>query len=84
MKRNYGEGLFPQHTAKLNSSGVSPDVARARGYVTADTKAALGRFGFGDAQRRPPALVIPLHGVNGERVGFSCAPINRGRSRAGW
>ena len=71
---DYGIGVFPQHAKKLAASGVSPEVAAARGYRSADTKAALGRLGFGDAQRRPPALVIPLHGVTGEPAGFQLRP----------
>jgi hypothetical protein len=49
-------------------------VAKARGYRSVDTKAELRRLGFGDAQARPPALVIPLHGVTGERVGYQLRP----------
>ena len=70
----YSSGLFPQHVAKLASSGISPEVARQRDYRTADSKAALRRIGFSDAQRRVPALVIPLTGVTGEVVGFQCRP----------
>ena len=71
----YGSRLFDQHAAKLASSGVSPEVADERGYRTADTKSTLGSMGFGQAQRRPPALVIPLHGTNGDGVvGFQCRP----------
>ena len=71
---DYGVTVFPQHAAKLAASGVSADVAQARGYRSADTKAGLQRHGFGTAQRRPPALVIPLHGVTGEVVGYQCRP----------
>ncbi|MGI8753575.1 MAG: DUF3631 domain-containing protein [Acidimicrobiales bacterium] len=65
----YGGRLTADHAAKLECSAISAEVAEERGYVTADTKAQLERFGFGLAQRRPPALVIPLHGVTGELVG---------------
>ncbi len=66
----YGLGVFPQHQAKLASSAVAVDVARERGYVTADTKAGLERYGFSPAQRRPPALVIPVRDVFGEVAGY--------------
>ncbi len=82
MSDGYGEGLFPQHAEKLAASGVTAAVAQARGYQSADTKAALRRFGFGVAQQRPPALVIPLHGVMGEPAGFQCRP-DEPRSRNG-
>ena len=81
MSDDYGEGLFPQHAAKLAASGISLDVARARGYRSADTKAALGRLGFGETQRRPPALVVPLHGVTGDPVGFQLRPDEPRSSR---
>ena len=37
----WGSGLFPQHVDKLTSSAVLPEVARERGYRSADTKAML-------------------------------------------
>ena len=70
----YGIGIFDQHQDKLKASGVTPEVARERGYRSADTKAQLEREGFGLAQRRPPALVIPLHDVTGERTGAQVRP----------
>jgi Domain of unknown function (DUF3854) len=70
----YGMGLFDRHQAKLKSSAVSVEVARERGYVTADTKKALERYGFSPAQRRAPALVIPLHDVFGETAGYQLRP----------
>lgn len=70
----YGSGLFDQHQAKLASSAIAVDVARERGYVTADQKTQLERYGFSPAQRRPPALIIPLHNVLGERAGAQMRP----------
>ena len=66
----YGSRLFDQHQAKLASSAIDIEVARERGYVTADTKAQLERYGFSPAQRRVPALIIPLHDVFGELAGY--------------
>lgn len=71
---DYGFALFEQHAAKLAGSAVYPDVARQRGYVSADTKAQLEREGFSPAQRRVPGLVIPLWNVLGERVGAQLRP----------
>ena len=70
----YGGGVLPQHADKLASSAISPEVALERGYVSADNKAQLERYGFGPSQRRPPALVIPLHGVIGDVVGYQLRP----------
>jgi hypothetical protein len=58
----------------LEASSITADVARERGYVTADTKAALAARGFGTNQQRPPALVIPLFDVWGQPAGFQCRP----------
>jgi hypothetical protein len=78
-----GSGLFSQHVEKLTASGISEEVIAERGYVSADTKAQLERYNFGPAQRRPPALVIPLHGVIGEVAGYQLRPddprVVRGR-----
>lgn len=65
----YGGRLLTGHAEKLATSAVSREVAAERGYVSADNKAQLERAGFGLAQRRPPALVIPLHGVVTEHAG---------------
>ncbi|HKV44730.1 MAG TPA: DUF3631 domain-containing protein [bacterium] len=60
--------LFPQHEALLAASGIAAEVAAARGYRSADTKAALERLGFTKAQCRVPALVLPIHSVTGAVV----------------
>lgn len=74
MTGAYGSALFPQHADKLAASAIDPAVAAERGYVSADTRAQLERYGFGPAQRRPPALIIPLHGVTGALVGHQLRP----------
>lgn len=61
-------GLFPQHEALLRASGITPEIAEARGYVSADTKAELGRRGFSPVQRQVPGLLIPVWRVTGERA----------------
>jgi hypothetical protein len=70
----YGSRLFAQHANKLRASGVAVDVAAERDYRTADTKAGMKSLGFGEGQRRPPALLIPLWGVDGGVVGYQCRP----------
>jgi putative DNA primase/helicase len=47
-------------------SGIAPVVIAARGYWTATTKRALQDVGFTPVQRRVPALVLPIHGVDGQ------------------
>jgi putative DNA primase/helicase len=55
----YGSAVFPNHAELLAASGITPKVAQARRYRSADTKAQLERLGFARAQRRPPGLLLP-------------------------
>jgi hypothetical protein len=71
---DYGSRLLEQHAAKLASSVISVEVADERGYVSADTRAQLERYGFGEKQRRVPAMVMPLHSVIGEIAGYQVRP----------
>ena len=66
----YGVHIFPQHAELLERSAVHPDVARERGYVTADTKAQLARLSFEPYQQIVPALVVPVHDVTGAIVTY--------------
>jgi hypothetical protein len=66
--------LLPQHAALLAASGISDDVAEARGYRSVTTKAELMRLGFSASQRRVPALLIPVRGVAGEIVNYQVRP----------
>lgn len=70
----YGSRLLPQHQQLLEASGIKVDVASERGYVSADTKALLEKRGFAPSQQRPPALIIPLFNVEGDRGGSQCRP----------
>jgi Protein of unknown function (DUF3631)/Domain of unknown function (DUF3854) len=70
----YGMRLFDHHAEYLSARAVSPEVARERGYVSADQKTQLGRLGFGSTQRRVPGLVIPIHDVLGEVSGWQLRP----------
>jgi putative DNA primase/helicase len=47
-------------------SGISEKVVEARGYWTATDPGELKDLGFSEYQRRVPALVIPVHGIDGE------------------
>jgi Domain of unknown function (DUF3854) len=63
--RGYGMGIFPQHAKLLEASAISVEVARARGYVTADTQTRLANTGIAKAGRSTPGLLIPIHDVAG-------------------
>jgi hypothetical protein len=54
----------------ISGSGISEEVVEARGYWTSTDPDELVDLGFAKNQRRTPALVIPVHGVDGE-VRFS-------------
>ena len=70
----YGSNLLPQHARQLAESAIAPEVAEARGYRSVETKAELGRLGFSAAQRRTPALLIPIHNVHGEVTLYQSRP----------
>jgi hypothetical protein len=71
---DYSSALFPQHVAMLTASGISPEVAAARGYVSVDRKARLDKLGFSPAQRHVPGLLVPVHDVAGQVATFQYRP----------
>ena len=60
------KGLLPHHQRLLDQSAISPEVADARGYFSATERADLERLGFRRLQVRVPALVLPVHSVEGQ------------------
>jgi hypothetical protein len=56
--------LSPEHRRALEESAIAPQVVSARGYFTATDPTELEELGFSRNQRRVPALVIPIHGVD--------------------
>jgi hypothetical protein len=78
-----GNVLLPQHHAMLVASAISLDVAAARGYSSATRKSELQARGFGQAQQRVPALLIPVHGVTGEVVLHQARPDDPRRNAQG-
>jgi hypothetical protein len=58
--------LYPEHLAQLKASAIAPKIARDRGYQTSTSKDRLRQLGFGEAQCRPPGLLMPLHDVHGK------------------
>lgn len=69
-----GEPLLPKHAALVADSGITEDVAATRGYRSVTTRAELKRLGFGDAQCRVPALLLPIRDVSGEIVLYQLRP----------
>jgi Domain of unknown function (DUF3854) len=70
----YGGRLFEQHAGMLASSGVTPDHARARGYLTVDTKKRLEDIGVTKAGQRVPGLLVPLLRAEGSVWGYQYRP----------
>src|SRR5947207_9679006 len=66
--------LLPQHAELITASGISAEVAQERGYRSVSTKAELKELGFGEAQRRTPALLIPVNSVTGEIATYQIRP----------
>jgi len=67
-------------------SAISLDVIRERGYRTIFGHKELADLKFSKSQQRHPGILIPLHGVEGNIVGYQFRPdhprldTNRGRS----
>lgn len=70
----YGAGLFTQHAAMLAESGITPEHARARGYVTVDTKSRLEHLRITAAGRQVPGLLVPQLRADGSTWGFQYRP----------
>ncbi len=66
--------LSEAHRALIEGSAILPDVAQERGYRTVGKKAELRRLGFADSQCLAPALVVPIHGVEGGIVTYQIRP----------
>lgn len=74
MRAQRNLSLSPAHQAMLDQSAIRPDVAEARGYRTITSSAELRRLGFADYQARTPALLVPVHGVEGGIVLYQLRP----------
>jgi hypothetical protein len=65
--------LLPQHRELVEASGISKEIATARGYFSAsEPKELIGMFP--KAQQLAPALVIPIFDVWGEKALFQLRP----------
>ena len=65
----YGLNILAQHAKLLRESAISPDVARERGYVSADSKKQVERYGFPPWQCRT-GLLIPMRRADGSVWGY--------------
>ncbi|MEV4752160.1 DUF3854 domain-containing protein [Streptosporangium sp. NPDC049248] len=82
----YGGSIFPQHAKLLIDSAISVEVAKARGYVSVDTKARLDALNFAKVGQRIPGLLIPIRGADGLVKMYQYRPDNphvddKGKSR---
>jgi uncharacterized protein DUF3854 len=66
--------LLPHHRALIVGSGISSEVAEARGYRSIDRAAELERLGFGRQQRIVPTLLVPVWGVDGRIATYQHRP----------
>ena len=79
----YGLSIFPQHARLLEDSAITPEAARARGYVSVDTKKRLEGLGFERYQRSVPGLLIPAHRADGSTWGYQYRPDEPRVTKAG-
>jgi len=70
----YPNHLLPQHLGLLTKARLSAEVVRLRGYRSAKSRKDLLDLGFQPRQGNVPALVIPIHGVDGQKVNHLIRP----------
>ena len=67
--------LSPAHAALIAASGISDEVARARGYRTVTRQVTLRALGFsGNQARRVPGLLTPIWDVRGAIATYQTRP----------
>ena len=66
--------LLPHHRQLLHDRAVPDEAIAARGYWSATSVSELERLGFARVQCNPPALVIPLRGLDGEIASYQVRP----------
>ena len=74
MTDGYGARLFDQHANMLEASGITPDHARERGYVSVDTKKRLEGLKVVKPGRSIPGLLIPQLRKDGSTWGWQYRP----------
>lgn len=67
--------LSSQHLKLIEESGISRDVAGARGYRSVKNPAILRTLGFNELQSQlVPGLLIPIHDIHGNKDRFQLRP----------
>src|SRR4051812_41069746 len=66
--------LADHHRAELMRSGISPGVARERGYRTATAIREVKRLGFAESQCQMPGLLLPIHNLGAEIALYQYKP----------
>ncbi len=70
-----GIGLHPKHYQELHEgSGISDEVIQARGAYTETDPEKLKALNFAEYQALAPALVLPLHTLNGRAQTYAIKP----------
>jgi Domain of unknown function (DUF3854) len=75
--------LFDHHATLLRESAISEDVARERGYRTADRREQLRELGFTSGQQQVPGLLIPVYDETGAVALYQFRPDQPRITRAG-
>jgi hypothetical protein len=75
-----GGKLAHRHCAELAASGISPEVAKLRGYATIEKSNVniLKVLGFADYQCRVPGMLLPMWNVFGKQFSAQYKPDNPG------
>lgn len=75
---DYGARLHDRHAKMLEESGITPEHARARGYISVDSgnRKRLEEVGIVKAVRKSDGLLIPLLRIDGEAGGYQFRPDN--------
>jgi Domain of unknown function (DUF3854) len=69
------EALSERHLRELrDGSGIPLEIIGERSYTTVVSAAELRALGFADYQARVPALLIPIHGVDGSNDRYVLKP----------
>lgn len=76
MTADYSMAIFPQHARMLAASGITPEHAHARGYVSVDTKRLLHDRKITPAGCNVPGLLVPQRAVDGSVWGYQYRPDN--------
>lgn len=75
IEARLAEDLSAEHLRSLrDGSGISSEDILARNYFTATDPEQLRELGFAEYQLRTPALVIPVHGVQGGPLFYRVRP----------